>query len=396
MAEKKMFYVHIRKIQKNQYHIIAVSNDRTIWYEIPEEERDLNNHPQIKENNIITNSIKTIKKIGGFRKLGITFNSKLKEEYTDSEGNFSQYDEYEEEKEDISKNEDRKTEDLLKKLMNLGIKPERKLDISEIERDFSIKKFNGRKNATRWLENFENQCEQFKMNDTEDKVTILKLFIEENIINWYNRTLTKISKTDWKEWKNSFLLTYGDENWDSIREAYNFKYIGGSIIDFIYRKEYLLLEADKEMPEKYRMFQIIFSLPIEIQNKLNSSKISTIDQLIKEIKPINNEYIRRKDLEDNKRKIYNGTMKKVEKNYFKRTIPEENRQKTYKETMKKVQINPFQEKKPCRICEGLGFNGRYHPIQRCRNKQKDFNHINAIEENNSTDDEEESHNESLN
>ena len=112
MAEKKMFYVHIRKIQKNQYHIIAVSNDRTIWYEIPEEERDLNNHPQIKENNIITNSIKTIKKIGGFRKLGITFNSKLKEEYTDSEGNFSQYDEYEEEKEEMSKNEDRKTEEL--------------------------------------------------------------------------------------------------------------------------------------------------------------------------------------------------------------------------------------------------------------------------------------------
>ena len=97
----------------------------------------------------------------------------------------------------------------------------------------------------------------------------------------------KLSASDRDSWRKNFLLTYKKKkkkkkkNWVPICAAFGFKYISGSLIEFVIKKERLLLEADKNIPELFRIYQIVFNLPVEIQNKLEREKIRTMDDLNK-------------------------------------------------------------------------------------------------------------------
>lgn len=351
MATQK-FYVHITKKERG-YHVTAISEDKSTWYEIPEVERNLENHEILNKSGIIQRSIKSIKNVGGFRKLAISFSQDLKQKYLDEEGNFSQYDEMAEN--NTKKENFGDSAALLKRIQELEGKLEEssKPKVSEIKNKFLIEAFNGKQEAKSWILNYENECNRFKITCNETKIEILKQFLEGNTLEWYQANLIKLKLSEWDSWRDSFLLTFRKLDWSSIRTAFNFKYIYGSIMEYMIKKERLLLEADKNFPELARIYQIIYGLPIPIQELLDREKIININTLIIELKKHKDVYKRKEDNE---------------------VIKEKQNIKDIRQT----------KKKPCQICEKLGFPDRYHPIQVCRNRNKNFNinRINLTEQDN--------------
>lgn len=111
------------------------------------------------------------------------------------------------------------------------------------------------------------------------------------------------------------------------------------------------------MPEIFRIYEIVYNLPLNVQDRLDRDRIVSIDELIKELKNINDVYV------------------------IKQKIEEKGRIETTKKNLGKP-VDP--EKKPCAICASLGFTNRYHPIQLCRNKnlpKKEIYLTEQVEEN---------------
>lgn len=355
MTSLKKLHVHIIKRGENKYELAAISNDKVIWFGLPDKLKDLNWHAELLAIKTITSSMNSITKVGGYRKITITFKPELQQKYLDEDENFCINDhyleEYVEESSAISSalGATKTTNEVfliqrIKELEN-RISSTTTLSLSEIEHKFLVNIFNGKQEAPNWIDVFEKECLRFKVFDGTTKVEALKLFIEGNVKEWYSANLMKLPLSDWESWKRSFLLVYGKKSWSSVRAAFNYKYMFGSLIDFVLKKERLLLEADKNIPELFRIYQIVYNLPIDVQDKLERDKIKTINDLVEELKKFNDSYIIRKKLEDK----------------------QEEKKKTYSDKKYGAKTATM-EKKPCSICEALGYKNRYHPIQICRNK----------------------------
>lgn len=317
----------------------------------PEEDQDQKYHGKLFSLSIIKKGCTNLKKKGQFRNIKLTLSNEIMKLYLDSEENFLFNNKYLDEVEMGNQNREQSSDEnyLIQRIKELEkrVLEEKPLNLSEVSHKFLINKFNGKQEAQTWMQSFEKECERFKISKNTTKIEALKVFLEGNSIDWYNANLIKISISDWDAWKNSFLLTYGKINWAPIRTAFNYKYLYGSLIDFVIKKENLLLEADRNMQEIFRTYQIVYSLPLEIQDKLDRRKINNINDLIHELKIFNDSYIFKKKTEEenkeqNKKKyIYNNSSK-----------------------------SETTQRKPCQICEKLGYKNRFHPIEICRNKNK--------------------------
>lgn len=81
----------------------------------------------------------------------------------------------------------------------------------------------------------------------------------------------------------SFLNVFVDKGWFNVRKAYNYKYLGGSLVDYVLTKERLCLESEKNGTVISRINMIVVGLPLEIQDKLDRGIITTMEILFTEI-----------------------------------------------------------------------------------------------------------------
>ena len=141
-----------------------------------------------------------------------------------------------------------------------------------------------------------------------------------------------------------------------VRKAFNYKYLGGSLIDYALAKERLCQEVEPKGTELYKINQIVFGLPNEVQDELDREEITTLDKMYTELRKL-------EDLFSRKMKVQPLTQRL-----------------NSKPTSKPLQKNDPQ-RKPCSICVGLGFQNRYHLVAECRNKKStaDKIHSNATE-----------------
>lgn len=354
----KKLHVHITKRGEEKYELTALSVDKVIWFSLPDQLKELNLHKELLAVKTIVSSKNSITKVGGYRKIAIGFKPELKKQYLDGEENFCINDHYLEEYEldsaaaicrDLGEIKTSNEIFLINRIKELEnrISITNEINLSEVEQKFLLSKFNGKQEASAWITSFEKECIRFKILDGSTRIEALKLFVDGNVKDWYSSNLIKLPLTDWEPWKNSFLLVYGKKNWTVIRKAFNYKYVFGSMIDFVLKKERLLLEADKDMSEMYRIYQIVYNLPLEIQDKIDREKIETIADLISKLKRFNDSYTVNKKINEKK--------------------CDENKKNT--ETDKKTIVKSSKiDRKPCNICEGLGYKNRYHPADVCRYK----------------------------
>lgn len=358
-------YIHVVKISPAEHALLGISLDKKTWFRIPEELRNIKQHKELLTLKTVSNTIKSISKVGGFRKIAVTFKTELRKLYQDDEENFCIGDFMLEEYQEAdgmadNKGESPQNESLIIHKINelqLQINSSRKINLNEIEKKFLITKFNGRQDAAIWMDSLEKECLRCEISDDNTKVEILKMLVEGNVKEWYSANVIKLSTSDWCVWKRNFLMTYEKKNWSPICTAFGFKYISGPLMEYVIKKERLLLEADKDIPELFRIYQIVFNLPVEIRNKLEREKIKNMEELMSEVKKIND---------------YDQvtTNWEVKKNEEKKKDSEKN----------KLLDNQKGKKTPCKKCESLGFRNRYHPIQACWNKKIYRGEVNIAEE----------------
>jgi len=338
---------------------IQAQEDDTIIFEFPPEFQLLNTHHQcLLQISTVKNVLKSLSKRGSYRIVSITLPAEIVPVYFDNEANvvFEEYflpeKDYQTWRSDMSPPPKTASDapsaavlDILQKLTTRTEDSQRvlnskRLNLTKVKSDFVLDNFDGRNfEVGRWLDTFIRECERCQINDSENKVLILRLFMEGIAKNWYSSTLIELGlEKDFTDWELKMRTEFKVQGWKKIREAYNFRYIGGHYDDYVLRKQSLLLEQEHAIDNIIQLNLIVMGLPVNVQEKLDRSKINSIAELL-------------------------GELRKIEPS----SLSSQKKSANIVTQLKKP-IVTTENKKPCSICNNLGYRGRFHPEAVCRNR----------------------------
>jgi len=355
MAANQLF-VQVVKRSEDEFIVNRISTDKRVWYLLPEELQELKHHPFLTSKKIIMNATAVIKNIGGFRTIALRIDEDIRKEYFDESDNicFQEFPLEEFVPIPVPRAIEPKNIELENRIKQLEHKlKEKSINddsfLRDIETKFILNRFKkGQYDSELWLRQFEDECHRFKVILDNHKVQALRYFVDGPARDWYESNLKKIGlNTSWEVWKDSFLNVFVDKGWSIVRKAFNFKYLGGSIVDYALAKEKLCLEMEPKSTEISRVNQIVFGLPIEAQDRLDREEITTIDKLFSKLRRLEDTFIRQQ--------------KGIATNC--KPIGIQNPQRKLESQQKNES-----QRKPCPNCVAQGFPNRYHLLSECRNK----------------------------
>lgn len=310
-ADSKSTVVKVKRIQ-------LLGQEESFLF--PVDKQTSAQHEKLFENIIVKNVVKSLKVRNKFRNVVLTLTEELEEIYLDTEGNVVFHDEYLEEV-------------TAEHAPNVNRAPtatvERKT--SSLIKDMVCEKFSGESmNASAWINLFVQECDRVGI-DQSKYAEVLRLFLEKPALDWYNVFVKHNSLLNWEAWNNAFIDTFSAQSWTDISYAYNFKFYNGSLLEYALKKRRVLLEADDSLSINTQINMIVISLPNYIQNKLDRKSIINIENLMSKLKQFGK-------INDSKNDNVN----------------------------KRIQ----NEKRPCSICDRLGYKNRIHLESVCRNKDR--------------------------
>lgn len=363
--------VTVRVVLKNQNGVNVVCaesikfTDDEATFSFPTEFQSSTHHTELFNLSVMKNAAKSLTRVGHYRNIKLVLKEPLVKTYVDEAENFIFGESVLEELTISSNLYEEPDTNISSELLNILRKvttEDRKWD--DIDKRFSLEKFSGREKATEWLTSFENECKRHGLDDDSKKIKCLKLFLTDNALDWYKSNAMKIKDENWSTWAESFLKVYADKGWAKVRHAYNYRYLAGSFIDYALKKERLILEVESRMPHCPMINQIVIGLPIPIQDKLDREELRTTDDLMNRL-----------------RQFESSSTKKLAKTEKSSNTSESARPKSEQQQHDRS-TGKFVDKKPCSICESKGYSGRFHPIERCRNRNRrsDESRINLNEE----------------
>jgi hypothetical protein len=290
----------------------------------------------------------SLKKRYQTRRIWIWMTEDLRKTYIDEDENLQFEDQYLEEvfmekSGCATETETNTLEKLFEKIVE-KTQPGRQHNLKNIAEKFVIEKFTSRNtNATQWIEMFEKECIRFDVETDENKIEILRLFMDKTCADWYSSMIIKQTiDSDWSIWKMKFCESFANKGWNPVTFALLFRYKDGSLLDYAMRKEKLLLDMRRTIDAGTLVDLIAAGLPEFILNKMDREKLKDTIDLFNEVSKY--EHMVNKKTFFPKRRYYMNT----------------------KITDKK------EDKHPCKICEKLDKGIRYHPENTCWFKTNDL------------------------
>lgn len=330
------------------------ADDDTTWYSLPEDFQLLTLHKALLELTPVKNTISSIKTRGQYRNVNVIMSAELEKLYRDEAGNFVYNGFVLAETFFATKtSESSSSSDFLELAASLNKLAEKKSEdsLKEIIKHFLVEKFSTKhKNVESWIDSFEKEISRFELKGSR-VIEIFRLCLDASMNDWFLSSQKKFGvNAEWKLWKEDLISTFSDRSWRPVRYAYSFKFLNGSYIDYIVKKERLLLELDHEIPEPILMNLIVLGLPVTIQNTLNRSSITNLKGLIQKMKKFDGESTEKgNSTEIKSHKLTQHSM----------TFERSKKMPTSKPS------NEKQEKKPCSICEKNGRSNRFHSENQC-------------------------------
>lgn len=243
---------------------------------------------------------------------------------------------------------DGKLLEILEKLnSNSYVNKEHYSNLSKLNEKFVLKKFDNKiANAKQWLQSFESECTRFDLNGDTEKISALKLFLNDSECDWYESMLIKHSlNSSWTIWQASFLNTFADKNWSSvIMYALNFKHLNGSLLEYALKKQILLLEYNSDIDTRTLTDLIVAGLPTYIISKLDRQELKEPTLLFSALR------------------MYENQNKNNQKHF------------TEKKDATKLEVE-YKKKTQCQICYMMGKKNRFHSEYLCwfKNENKNIN-----------------------
>ncbi|XP_050551237.1 uncharacterized protein LOC118262122 isoform X3 [Spodoptera frugiperda] len=340
--EKLKFTFQIKPTVDGKSNFIAITSIATLddkVYLVPEEYQAISLHKHIQATKTYVTLKSTLKKRYQTRNVWIKTTEEILKTYVDEAGNMIFQDQFLEEiNQEQSPAVSKMTlEDPIVKILEKLVEDkqnEEKKSKKKLAERFVIEKFSGRNSrACQWMEVFEKECERFNIVKEEEKIEILRLFLDKTCIDWYSSMMIKFGlQSEWSEWKSSFLQTYTSKGWTDSKYALTFKYQTGSLVEYAVKKERLLLEIRKTMDEGTLIDIIAVGLPDFITDRINKEEIVHAKDLFNELGRLEHLVQKRRIIK------------------------------------RKEDSKPVREK--CNICDKLNKGARYHPEDSCWFKPK--------------------------
>jgi len=355
-------HFHLANIARNKIGgLIAVSLNGQEWYKVPEKYQLPEKNVELYKIDKILKAAENCTKSNEFIRVKLNVPSKVYYFYLDEDDDFVIGDDYLAEclvdlRPATNKTSTGEEANLKKLIEMLAIqnKSKEKIDLKEIQDEMMIKKYDRKSNAEQWINGYEVECKRLNITCETTQIEFLKVFLEDDLVDWYDANSIKLNKTSWSTWKDAFIKVYGSKGWSDIVHAFSYKFISGSLIAYANAKERKLLESDSTLTEQFRIYQIVVGLPNEVREKLDREKTNSINALLSRLAEIDDTYQKKK-------------MKYEDKNDYSRTIKSKMINERYNSNKKVT------DKVPCSICSHYGFNDRYHPMIKCLNLERFLN-----------------------
>ena len=385
---KFQFYIYNDGVDKKTFATIRRirSCDDDTWFSFPEDMRLPLHHEELVKLPAIKAALNSFTKRGQHRAPYATLEKTLAEQYADADGNFIFKGHY------LMQTEfapdppptpfsDPKLAELVTHMAKISAPKDE--PVKDILKHFLIEKFSPKnRNVEAWCLMFEKESARFSLSGSR-QVEVLKSFLDPSLNNWFAINQRRFSDaSNWSVWKEKLISTFGDNSFNAIRYALNYKHMSGSLIDYAIDKEKMLLELDRDYSDMMILDLIIAGLPSRVYNALNRHSVTTIDKLHNKLKKFESE--EGKNLDSSKKfKNFksNGNFSNVkqnqskdesQKNFEKKSLIFNNKNNGPKvnfdkNTVKKV---GFQERKFCSICAKRGNPGRLHKESDCWFKEE--------------------------
>ena len=152
-------------------------------------------HKDLCDLSAVKNALRNLVNFGQYRNVKLTLKDPLVTTYMDEEGNFVFQDEHLEEFVVPPKPASVIPNDsvMSQKKEETGLEEtSRSFKWTDIEKRFSIEKFNGKQNAKDWLDSFQTECSRHNVKEDEKKVKCLKLFVTDRALDWYRANVIKL------------------------------------------------------------------------------------------------------------------------------------------------------------------------------------------------------------
>lgn len=338
--------------------------DETDWYKFEDKDQLHTFHKELCEISTMKQALSGMKKVNQIRNTRVTLSNELMKIYLDEEGNFKFGKDLLMPADEVSfmNHSQAATDsnilesdylDYIKKLQ-LTINEREELKLMDIEKRFSLDKYDGKENARDWIENFEKECRRYGILENRKKIDVLKLYLKDGPRDWYHTQISNMRNEPFDSWTKEFIDIFGVSSWKTIKEAYTFHYRDGKYLDYGLKKQRKLLETDKDMTVKTMLNLITLGLPYHVQEKLDLNEQNTLSK-------------------------YFGELSKLCENKKSSSRKFEPRKSDFKTD----RTGSSQEREECKICIAANSNwsGRFHPPEKCWNnkKNKDEKESNVLE-----------------
>ena len=343
--ERLQFKFSVNSSEDGKSNILAITSITTQdgrCYKIPYEWQTAGLHKSIITTSVFQNVKNTLKKRHATRNVWIKVDEQIKKEFWDEDENIMIKGEYPEEISNIQPSDSVSEQgssiaEEMAKAMQIIMKTQKtneRPSLRKLSEKFVLEKFCGKGNANEWLKSFEKECKRLEITRDEEKIEIIKPFLEKSCLDWYSGMLMKLTiNSEWTDWADNFCTTYANKGWSSSRYALSFKYQTGSLLDYALKKEKLLLELRHTTDQGTLIDIIAAGLPDWIADRINREEVLETKELFKEIGRL--EYLVNKKFPGNKK--------------WQKSDPK----------------NSQEDIKACQICAKLNKKNRYHPEASC-------------------------------
>lgn len=366
MAEKIHFAV--RKTSRDTISIFGVKIPRidNNWYIIPPELQDSTRHVKLRENPSGAGVMSVITKP---REIKLNEEQALVGSYLDDNEIFCFNNIYLEMDHDdgilnllLGDKQDKKTLSLEKRIAGIEKNQTKGKDheihyvLRDIEKFFNIELFYGEAHVENWMNQFEKECKRHRVFEDEDKIEALRLLTRKGAREWFTIMSKQGGELSWEKWKENFLEEFEKRNYESARLAVLYRYQSGPIMEYVYKKQRLLLDEAAKCDEEMMIILIVVGLPHHIQRSLCRKKIESIEDLrdkLSKFEPTSGKF------------QPSSTQNKSERKFDNRFQRNETATNQRNSTQK-----PNENRIECGFCASKGFPGRKHLETECHFKNR--------------------------